>query len=262
MNMMRLGLKRYFFLIVFGIVIVNLPKNAFAQVKSSAIGIPVKATEGIQDGVILCAYPEGNAACSKAYDPNTFGVVVLDPAIIFDTVEREAGTVPVITSGKVQVKVSSINGTIKTGDYISTSLKEGVGQKAVKSGFVLGTALEEYTDSDTEKVGKIFVLVSIRPAILSSGAGANLLELLKNGVDAAFMTPLAALRYFIAAMVVVITLVYGLIHFGKISKSGVEAIGRNPMAGRRIQMSVLMNVGLTLAIIMAGLGLAYLILVV
>ena len=259
---MRLKINIFIYLLILHLAISLFVPNAYAQVKSSAIAIPVRVEGDIKDATILCAYENGNSPCSKAYDPNTFGVVVIDPAVVFDTVEREEGTLPVITSGKVYVNVSSVNGTIKAGDYITSSLNPGVGQKAVKSGFVLGTAMEDFKDENPDNVGKIFVLVSIRPAILSSGAGANLLELLKNGVDAAFMTPLAALRYFIAALVVVITLVYGLMHFGKISKSGVEAIGRNPMAGKRIQMSVLLNVGLTFAIIIAGLILAYLILVV
>lgn len=244
---------------VFGTCAVS---RASAQVNSSAVAVPIKVIGEVTNSTVLCAYPEGNSPCNKAYDPNTFGVVVLDPAIAFETTEKKDGEVPVVTNGKVYVNVSTINGNIKAGDYITSSVKSGVAQKAVKSGFVLGTAMEDFENDNPDSVGSIYVLVSIRPAILSSGAGANLIEMLRNGVDAAFMTPLAALRYVIAATVVIVTLIYGLLHFGKISKSGVEAIGRNPMAGKRIQFSVIINVLLTLVIIAVGLGLAYLILVV
>src|SRR3990167_2519701 len=135
--------------------------------KSSAIAVHVKVSDKVPDASILCAYPEGNSLCNRAYDPNTFGVVVIEPALSFETVEKDAQTVPVVTSGKVYVNVSSINGTIVAGDFITSSLKPGVGQKAIKSGFVLGTAMEDYTESDPEKVGKILVLVTIKPAILS-----------------------------------------------------------------------------------------------
>jgi F0F1-type ATP synthase membrane subunit c/vacuolar-type H+-ATPase subunit K len=60
-------------------------------------------------------------------------------------------------------------------------------------------------------------------------------------------------------MVVAFTL--GLVYFGRIARAGVEAMGRNPMAKRMIQLSVLLHVVLTIIIVLTGLGIAYLILI-
>ena len=53
----------------------------------------------------------------------------------------------------------------------------------------------------------------------------------------------------------------GFIYFGKMSKTGVEAIGRNPLAGKQIQFNVILHLAVTVAIVLAGLAMAYFILI-
>jgi F0F1-type ATP synthase membrane subunit c/vacuolar-type H+-ATPase subunit K len=52
-----------------------------------------------------------------------------------------------------------------------------------------------------------------------------------------------------------------MIYFGKASRAGIEAVGRNPLAKRVIQLTVVMNIVLTIVIVLVGLAIAYLILI-
>lgn len=253
-------LKKIFSLL-FVLCYLLLPKAVFAQDSASAIAIPIPISGEVKDAFIVCSGVDGNKPCSKAYDPSTFGVIAQDSAISFELNTPIEGYQPVISNGKAYVAVSSVKGTIKKGDFITSSTKPGVGMKATKSGYVLGSALQEYNETDPEKTGNILVSVSVRPAILSSGAGANLIEMIREGLDAAFMTPLAALRYVIASIIIGTSVIFSFAHFGKIAKSGVEAMGRNPLAGGRIQTSVVINVILTIIIMGGGLLVAYIVLI-
>ena len=228
---------------------------------ASAMAIQVPITEEVKDGQVICSTESGNKLCTRAYDPSTFGVVSNTPALSFEADVEQSGTAPVMSSGKTFVLVSSANGTITKSDYITSSSVPGVAQKAIKSGYILGTALEDYNETDPQKVGKILVSVSIRPAILSKGAGENLIDLIREGVDAAFLSPLASLRYIVAAVVVAASVILGFIYFGRVARSGVEAIGRNPLAGQRIQASVIINVFLTMIIMGGGVLIAYVVLI-
>ena len=62
-------------------------------------------------------------------------------------------------------------------------------------------------------------------------------------------------------LIVLITFALGIWYFGRVARSGVEAIGRNPLATRAIQLGVILNLLLTLVILLVGIALAYLILV-
>ena len=156
--------------------------------------------------------------------------------------------------------VYAVNGEIKKNQLITSSTTPGVGVKAISSGFVLGTALENYSDP---KPGRI--LVSVNPHYSSSGSTAvskNIFNVLKNARESAYLSPLESLRYLIAALVALLAFILGFIYFGKVAQKGVEAIGRNPLAGRFIEVSVILNLLLTALIIIVGLGIAYLILII
>ena len=99
------------------------------------------------------------------------------------------------------------------------------------------------------------------PTGLNSISG-NIFNILANARESAYLSPLEALRYLIAALVALLAFILGFAYFGRVAQKGVEAIGRNPLAGRFIEFSVIMNVLLTALIIVVGLGVAYLILII
>lgn len=53
----------------------------------------------------------------------------------------------IITSGQAKVIVSTINGPIKRGDFLTTSQFEGIAMKATQAGTVIGRALEDFDGS-------------------------------------------------------------------------------------------------------------------
>jgi len=237
--------------------------TVFAQDDSISAGIAVSIPiidSNVQDGDIISSTPAGYILCKTAYDPTIYGVMVAQPAISLQKSIAEPGFYPVTTVGKVYVRVTNGNGNIKAGDYVTSSATPGVGQKAITDGFVIGTALEEYTSGS---VGKI--LVSLKPSytvtVVGGPRGINLFSNFKSAASSPFLTPLTSMRYLLAVMVTVIAFFLGFRTYGKIAGSGLEALGRNPLAARAISVSIIFNIALAGVIVIAGLALAYFILV-
>lgn len=237
------------------------PKTTFAQTTSLSVAVSYDISgENVQDGAIVCAYEGGYSLCNAGYDPKMYGLVSTSPALSLQNTGL-ANSKPVITSGKAVVRVSSQNGTIKAGDFVTSSPKNGIAMKADKSGYVLGTALEDYSDENPDNTGNIVVSIGIRPAVLTAGAAANLLELIGQGIDAAFYSPISALRYILAAFVVSAAFILGFVYFGRVARAGVESLGRNPLASRTIQFGILINGFLMFLIVGVGVAISYLILI-
>ncbi len=78
----------------------------------------------------------------KAYDPDTVGIISTTPSIITGNNEDPGSrSVLVALAGRVPVKVSTENGVIKSGDYLTSSSVPGVAMKATKFGPMVGQAL-------------------------------------------------------------------------------------------------------------------------
>jgi len=252
------------FCILFLIFILLHPAiSVMAQQTSSgvAVSLPFAGGAGV-DGDIVCNTKEGAVPCAKVSDPTMIGVLVLNPAISLENnTEATGSTKPVISVGKAYVRVASVQGGLKKGDFITSSTTPGLGMKALQSGYITGVVIEPVTfdGADTEK--KVLVALNIRPAFFSTTAKSNIIQLVREGVEGTYTSPLSALRFLLAAAVTLLSIVLGFLYFGRVARSGVEAIGRNPLAGRMIQVSVLFNVLLTIGIMGAGVAISYFILV-
>lgn len=238
-----------------------LPTQIQAQSKSIGTALSIQITDkNVKDGNIIVSTPKGYGLTATAYDSNMYGVYTEVPAIFLENTD-EAESKPVTTSGKAYVLVSSIGGNIKKNDFITTSTISGVGQKATRNGMILGTALEDYSNSNQNATGKI--LVAVNPHFNASFADTktNVLEVLRNASDPTTLTQLTSLRYVIAAGIALISFGIGFVYFGRVTSSGVEALGRNPLASRMIQFNLILNLILMVVIICVGLGLGYMILI-
>lgn len=234
---------------------------ADAQVTSTSISTPVQINEEeVENGSLVCTNVDGFKLCDAIADGSMVGVVSTEPLGSIEITDLE-NTYPMITEGIVAVRVSALAGNISANDLVTSSEIPGVAEKAVRNGYVLGTALEEFAPSDSSSQGLILVSLNIHPAIGISGFRSNLLDTLRSGSAASILEPLASLRYILAVLVVVISFVLGFIYFGRVAREGVNALGRNPLASRSIQISIAMNIILMLLIVLVGLGLGYLILV-
>jgi len=247
-------------LAVFSLLLIE-NRNVMAQVSSSGIAITAKVIgDNIVDGSIVCHEDEGFKLCSSDYQTEIIGIVVQNPAAAFVEEDKDNNYL-VISNGKTAVRVSTQNGNIKKGDLITTSTREGVGILADQNGYVVGTSLEDYSSDNPDDISTVMVMLNIHPAAGLSGARSNLMTALREGLSAPIFEPLASLRYILAALILLLSFVLGFAYFGRVSKTGIEAIGRNPLASKMIQLSILMHILITIVIILVGFGMAYIILI-
>lgn len=219
----------------------------------------VQISEEAPEGSIIAITDKGYRLANREYDSGIYGVATKTPAVSLENIPMTNLT-HVVYQGQIRVLVSAANGEIKKNDLITSSKTPGVGIKATSNGFILGTALEDYSDQSPGRI-----LISVNPVYNSSfsqGASKNIFEILRNARSSAYLSPLESLRYLIAALVALISFILGFTYFGKVAQKGVEAVGRNPLAGRLIEVSVILNVLLTGLIIIVGLSIAYLILII
>jgi len=230
-------------------------------ITDTGLSVTVNDTN-VQNGDLICATKDGYKLCKVEYDPSVYGIVDSNAQTSI-TISSLQNSQILIFKGETNIRVSSINGNIKKGDLLTTSTIPGVAELAKKEGYVIGTAQADYSSNDKNSVGNINVSVNIHANTKTTvGTRQNLVELLRNGLSGLGVDPISALRYILAAAVVIASLVTGFIYFGRIAKTGVEAIGRNPLAGGRIEASVVINISIMLIIVGGGLGIAYLILAI
>lgn len=246
---------------IFYIFLNVFPITIYAQNTSTgtAISIPLN-DKNLKDGNIIVSTPKGYGLTSTPYDSNMYGVLTDSPAIFLQKT-GDPTSKPVTHSGNAYVLVSSINGNIKKNDFITTSTVPGIGQKATRNGMVLGTALEDYTNSNQKITGKISVAVNPHFTASFADNKTNVLEILRNASDPTTLTQLTSLRYIIAAAIVLISFGIGFVYFGRVTASGVEALGRNPLASKTIQISLVFNLILMVVIVLVGLGIGYMVLI-
>jgi len=226
-----------------------------------AVSLPYIGDTGV-DGDIVCSTKTGAVSCTKPYDTTMIGVLVINPAVSLErSITVEPNTKPILAMGKAYVRVKKVEGGIKKGDMITSSETAGLGQKAMASGYIIGTAIEDMNFETGEEEKKVLITLSIRPAYMPTSGKANLIQLIREGVEGTYTNPLSALRFLLAAAITLLSIVLGFLYFGRVARSGVEAIGRNPLAGKMIQMSVAFNVLLTVGIMATGVTISYFILV-
>jgi len=190
-------------------------------------------------------------------DEDVFGITSDDPLLVLVT---EEDGIPVVRTGEAMVNVTSINGPIIAGDFITSSLVPGKGRKADDSdSYIIGIALDpflgEFTaTSTTEEVvsgGTIRVLLRI-------GSKASVIQEFSDspaeqntGVTEA--TVLNIVQYILAAFIAVGSIYVAFKNFGPNIKDGIVSVGRNPLAKSSIQSMVILNIILIILISAGGL---------
>lgn len=215
--------------------------------------------ENIPDGSILSAGPAGAILTIVPYDSQILGVVSRNAAIVLNNTTSE-NAVPVISTGTVYVRVSSLEGDIKKGDLLASSVIPGVAVKAVKDGFVLGSALEDYSNSNTEAVASIAASLDLHYFNSKPVFPGNLSDVFKLILLPTKEGPGPIFKYIMAGVVILGSMVLGFMSFGRAAAKGVEALGRNPSASKIIHLGIIFNVAIVVAIALAGLVVAFLIL--
>lgn len=214
-------------------------------------------------GSIISQRAGGFQYSLEAYDKAMIGVLTREAAISF-VPQGSTSSATLVKTGTALVRVNGQNGDIAEGDRVTSSDTPGVGMRADQSGFILGTALAPVSLPTTESEATVPVLLDIKfsfaeDAPESARINRRLLDIVSLSSIAAVEQPTVVLRYVVAALTLLGSIMFGFFTFGRIAHKGIEAIGRNPLASKTISFGMLLNVVITLAIIMTGTVIAYLI---
>lgn len=245
----------------------------FAQSDSTDISYVYSiADEKAENGDILITDKEQGIVRAKTpYDIHLFGVLQGQPLMVYRRIDNQGK--PVSRNGTAQVNVTTLNGPINAGDYITSSEIPGKGQKATQSGYVMGVALTPLAENEGTSLdyqnkklssGKIAVALKIEYAELTTPRSAS--QLFSSFNSALFQNVqdpnkfVQVLRYLAAALTVIISFGIGFLTFSRSIPKGIEAIGRNPLAEKAIIFSIALNIFFTILTALIGIAVAVVIL--
>ena len=202
-------------------------------------------------------------------DPDLFGVVVANPLVVLRTM---ASGTPIMNTGEARVNVTTINGGIAAGDYITSSTIAGKGEKSTRAGdTVVGVALEPFPlassgvnvrDDGPVYSGAISVLLSVGPRPSTTGGTMGTPGVPGRSVTG-LNTPVAnVLKYLLATLVVVGSIYVAFRNFGSNLRDSIVSVGRNPLAKPAIQSMVVINTILVVVVTAVGLFIGLMILFV
>ncbi len=207
------------------------------------------------EGDILTVTDKGLARSSKAFDNKMFGIIIEQPILVYRNNDIKGK--PVVRSGIAQVNVTTLNGPIKYGDYITSSQIQGKGAKANQSGYVLGIALAAFDGKGAQNIqgpsgnvssGKISVAIRIEFAELTNPrfagelfgfVGSSFLENVRDPKQLGLIV-----RYAAAGLVILLSFTFAFLTFSRSIAKSIEALGRNPLAKSAIQLSIIINIAL------------------
>lgn len=250
--MRRIGLSIVAFALLS--ILVSTPVAKAAAVVAAALGDVansyILADNEAQTGDIIVNDNNGFVRAASEYDQRLFGVVADQATIIFKSAEAAAR--PVARVGTALVNVTTANGQIKKGNYITSSKVPGKGQKATVSGQVVGTALADF---DGKEAGQIPVALKIEYAEISNAQSlGRLASYTATGFAQNLRDPgqfQKVLRYILAALVVLLSVIFSFLTFSKSVPKAIEAVGRNPSA----KISIMTSLGFSIGLIVLTVGL-------
>src|SRR3989344_2428213 len=109
------------------------------------------SSEPLEPGDVVSIDPSDPVIVEKSkgqYDGKVMGIVSTEPGIILGP--QEQNTYAIALAGRVPTKVSTENGPIEVGDYLTTSSTPGVAMKATRPGPTVGKALEAFDGSSPQ----------------------------------------------------------------------------------------------------------------
>ena len=249
-------MKRIFFVLCLLLTTNYLLPTTYAQNRALEVTsvYEISDSEAVE-GDILTAGDKGLVRAEKSFDNKMFGVIQDQPVVVYRNNDIKGK--PVIRSGLAEVNITTLNGPIKYGDYITSSSIKGKGQKATESGYVLGIALGSFDGSGAEQIdgpngkvasGKIPIAIRVEYAELTNPRFAGRLfgfigsSFLENVNDPKKFGNVV--RFIAAGLVVLLSFTFGFLTFSRSIAKSVEALGRNPMAKSTIQLSMIINIAL------------------
>lgn len=256
------------------------PSTPQASVGGSVQGYASSAA--LQYGTIVQLAKNSTKQVLPATQKNAqqmYGVTV-DPQQLSLTISDSSlkNEVYVATSGTYNVLVSNQAGAINSGDYIAMSSIDGVGMDAGNSGTtVLGRAAASFdgksnvaiktelkdTASNTTKaisIGIIPVAINIQHNPDEQSTMANLPKALERVGQAVADKHVSTVKIYLSVAITVLSLIVALVILYAGIRSGLIAIGRNPLSKKTVFRGILQTVITGILILIIGLFAVYLLL--
>lgn len=205
--------------------------------------------------------------------------VIVEPNDSAVTLTEDTSSVFVASSGQYEVLVSSLNGNIKQGDFISGSSISGVGMKIdQQETYVVGQALEdldfsasssvlsstEVSDSGggttTVSIGRVLVRIDVKSSPASAAEVSSTPAVLLSVSELVAGKPVSASRIYSATAVLLLSIILaGTLLYASV-KSSFTSIGRNPLSKKPIMHSMSQVIFVAITIFVGGFIAVYLIL--
>jgi hypothetical protein len=256
----------------------------FAGTQVFAQDVPqgYQSAESLQKGMIvrLSKKDQGKVeAITQKESADMFGIVVsLNDTPVSLSRPGVKQEVFVATTGQYDILVSNQNGPIETGDYITVSSIRGVGMKAAQvQQLVIGKALKPFTGKGGDIEGRTVINTSLGERSVALGRvpvevtvahnplyekddKSGVPDFLSKAAEVVTDRPVSALRIYagLAVLLTSILIAGGILYAG--IRSGMIAIGRNPLAKRTIMRSLIQVVLTSLIVVVAGVFAVYLLL--
>lgn len=186
------------------------------------------------------------------------------------TLSSDDEKVFVATAGRFEVLVSTQNGSVKAGDYLTVSSTDGIGMKANKdSPYVVGKALDSFDGSTgvagdaqvngrTVKYGRVLTDISVAANPLFRSDNPSLPGFLQRAAEAISGKPVSASRVYLAGFIAAATVIIaGSLLYGGV-RSSITAIGRNPLSKVSVVRNMVKVILVGIIIFISGLFAVYL----
>lgn len=239
-----------------------------------------EATQTLQNGLIV-SLKVGNSTqvvpTTKSAEKGMFGVVTTPGASAISLSGITTQQVFVANNGNYDVLVSSENGAINTGDYITVSSLDGIGMKAGSSdGYILGKALSSFNPvlnsigstslvnaagvKSTVQLGRITVAIDVSHNPLQTPSHSDLPAFLVTAGDSIANKSVSTSRLTLSFVVLLIScaITASLLYSGV--RTAFIAIGRNPLSKPSIYRGLLQVIITSIMVFIIGLFGVYLLL--
>ena len=237
---------------------------------SVATTYAVTDTSAKSGDIVTDQVGKGLTRATVAYDNRIFGILEDDPLAVYRNTQAASNERPIVRSGDATVNVTDYNDKVLVGDYITSSPVNGAGMKATLSGNVIGVATSAVTQTGKTNfqgrqltTGTVTVAVNIAYVDISTArSNIALFSQINSALFRNVQDPekfATVVRYIIAGVIALLSFILGFSTFSRAIAKGIEAIGRNPLAKRAIQTSIVLEIVMTVITSLAGVVLAFII---
>ncbi len=210
--------------------------------------------------VALVSTDKNTVELAPAGDPTRIYGVAVEQSAAPVTIQQAGQNVFVATGSAYPVFVSTENGSIVAGDYLSMSSSDGIAAKVKGQTYVVGRATQNFdgktgslgSGKNGSVIGKISVQVApSKNPLLREDTGVP--ALLRKLGEAIAGKPLSAVRIYTALIIFIVmaALAFGLLWVGV--RSGIVAIGRNPLSKHSIMQSLAQVIVASAVVFVGGL---------